>query len=216
MTDSVPWQVYENLIKMFGYRNCNFIGKKLDATTFSEKLNYAGYIILEGRRDAPVPDAPVSVTFVDKREKNISVILIAPDSSYATKTPEFKKLLPKIQVKKGETNNVVFVTANGLTNPIIKSLPSFVEASGAYVEHYDYDMFKIEKPCHSSIPPHVILGEDEAIEFENAFRIVRKDNLKIARTDVMAVWLGLRQGMIVKIYRASETAGEMIAYRLCE
>jgi DNA-directed RNA polymerase subunit H (RpoH/RPB5) len=216
MADSTPWHVYNNLIEMFKYRNCNLTSKRLDVDTFAERLNYHEYIIIEAQRNGSVEGAPVSPDYVDTREKNIIVVLVAPNSTIATKTPEFKKLLTKVPLNKNESNNIIIVSQYTLTNPIIKSIPAQGLELRAHIEHYNYNMFIIVKPTHSSVPPHVMLSDAEVDALCDTYRLNRKEFQRITRGDVMSVWLGLRPGAVVKVYRQSETSGEIIAYRLCE
>lgn len=75
--------------------------------------------------------------------------------------------------------------------------------------------FNISK--HELVPKHeLVSNESEIKDILEKFMIKTKFQLPIIlKTDAMAKYLGLKNGDIVKISRASPTAGEYIVYRCC-
>jgi DNA-directed RNA polymerase subunit H (RpoH/RPB5) len=75
--------------------------------------------------------------------------------------------------------------------------------------------FNISK--HELVPKHELVSdESEVKDILEKFMIKTKFQLPIIlKTDAMAKYLGLKNGDIVKISRASPTAGEYIVYRCC-
>jgi DNA-directed RNA polymerase subunit H (RpoH/RPB5) len=69
-------------------------------------------------------------------------------------------------------------------------------------------------PNHVEVTEHEILSMDKAAEFMSFDRINKMESLmRITTMDTPIVWLGARDGQIVKIKRPSETTIESIAYR---
>ncbi len=209
MNEYIPWQVYTNLLKMMEYRGITRRDEPMPADTFVQNLNHYDYVMIRGSRDVS-----------DPREHSIVIVLIAPGSNYATKSADFKRLLQKVPVDTSQSQhvatNIIFVSEEKLTTHINKQLNVYKhETPTVYVEDYDYEYFLIEIPKHSMVPPHSIPPEEEITQFCNKWCVNRWDFEKISRDDVMAVWLGLRPGMVVKINRISETAGRALAYRIC-
>jgi DNA-directed RNA polymerase subunit H (RpoH/RPB5) len=69
---------------------------------------------------------------------------------------------------------------------------------------------------HELVPKHEKLTESEAKQVMDKYNIRTKSQLpSILKTDVMARWLGLRPGDIVKITRYNDTSGEYYYYRCC-
>lgn len=67
---------------------------------------------------------------------------------------------------------------------------------------------------HVLVPEHKKLTEEEAKEVLDKYMIKSKAQLpQIHRTDVMARWLGLRHGDVVRITRFNPTSGEYYYYR---
>lgn len=80
------------------------------------------------------------------------------------------------------------------------------------IRHLQYNISK-----HELVPKHeLVSNESEIKEILEKFMIKTKFQLPIIlKTDAMAKYLGLKNGDIVKISRASPTAGEYIVYRCC-
>lgn len=70
---------------------------------------------------------------------------------------------------------------------------------------------------HELVPKHELVSDESEIkDILEKFMIKTKYQLPIIlKTDAMAKYLGLKNGDIVKISRASPTAGEYIVYRCC-
>ena len=69
---------------------------------------------------------------------------------------------------------------------------------------------------HVLVPLHERLSEAEAKKIMDVYMVKQKINMPIiSRNDVIARWLGLRQGDIVRITRHNETSGIYYYYRCC-
>lgn len=69
---------------------------------------------------------------------------------------------------------------------------------------------------HVLVPKHEKISEEEAKKILSIYLIKHKNQLPvISRNDVIARWLGLRHGDIVRITRYNETSGTYYYYRCC-
>ena len=69
---------------------------------------------------------------------------------------------------------------------------------------------------HHYVPPHRKLSTEESKEIMDKYLIKSKLQLPIIlHTDVIAKWLGLKQGDIVEITRYNENSGKCYYYRCC-
>src|SRR6202012_1530908 len=193
MAEYVPGQVYINLIKLINYRGATLEGDFLQYEKISDILNKKKYTIIHGIRKES-PDVP-------RGDEHIMIILIPPGSEYANKSSKFIKLFKEIP-KSDYPMNVIFVSEDGFTSHIVKCIVAYKsENPTVYIENYDYTMFKICVPEHSSVPLHVIMPEKEIDEFCTLHKTIRNRFQKISTHDPVAVWIGGRAGMTVKIDR---------------
>lgn len=201
MDEYIPGHVYTNIVKMAEYRGIVLSSAALDKSEVVQKLNHFEFVTISGKRGDVLT----------------MMILIAPSSKYATKSGDFKKLLKGLpKIKESEKLDVVFVSEYALTIHIRKQILAFrTENPRIHIENHDYELFLIEIPKHSSVPKHVIPSAEEVEEFCNMHYTNPANFPKILQSDAVAVWIGLRPGMVVKVYRISETAGSAVVYRVC-
>lgn len=207
MEEFVPGQVYNNLVKMMAYRGVTISSDIADSSEVMQRLNHYEFIIISGVRGPEDSRGAAAVV----------IVLIAPDSKYSAKSGDFKKLLSKLpKPQQGYNLEIIFVSPDELTPHIVRKIKSFqAENPNVSVEAHVYKLFMLEAPKHAQVPKHVILLPEEIDEFCDIEFVSKKHFQKINRDDCQAIWLGLKPGMVVKIYRVSETAGESIGYRLC-
>jgi len=203
MEEYTPYTVYENVIKMFGYRNITASSAQLSKDDVSQALNNNYYLLINGARDAH-----------DQRgEATVLVVLMAPDNTYASKSAEFKRVMRMFPKTSPE---VIFVAPAAHSLAIAKQIEkNKATLAGVAIESLSYSLFMIELPKHVLVPRHELVPEAEVTKFCHDHYIDRKQFPAIAASDPQAIWLGLRPGMCVRIYRQSNSVGILPVYRIC-
>ena len=107
----------------------------------------------------------------------------------------------------------LFVTKEKMTQNNAKMLASMK----LNLQVFDIKQLQFNISKHELVPKHELVNDDKEVnEILEKFMIKSKFQLPIIlKTDAMAKYLGLKNGDIVKISRASQTAGEYIVYRCC-
>ncbi len=201
----VPGEIYKNLREFVRYRNIATDHAWMDTAKFSSWLNTYEYVKIEGKR-----------TDARGTEFNVFIFLIMPNSRYASRTPDFKKLFNVIPRDKLESAEVMFVSQEEQSPHLKRQVDEMRrEYMGMYIEIYDYSKFTMVVPNHVAVPRHEIAAKAEIDEWLREYGIAREELKKILSSDPPAVWIGAKPGDVVKIYRPSESAGKAVVYRLC-
>jgi DNA-directed RNA polymerase subunit H (RpoH/RPB5) len=108
----------------------------------------------------------------------------------------------------------IVITRDKPTHPGRKG----VDELGKDVQFFDVRELQYNVSHHHQVPPHMPIRDDAEIE-----EIVRRYRLKsrfhiplILSGDPMARYLALKHGQVVRITRASPSAGTYIMYRCCQ
>ena len=202
----VPGIVYGNLQRFIQCRGITSDYKFDTIDKFSTILKSYEYIYILGKKD----------------NYTVLILLIAPDSKYATKSPEFRKLLKPLVSKytSGKTSSVldiIIISELELTNHIVKAIGEEYKIKPTIhrIELLTYDILKIVIPDHILVPKHTIADKSEVEEYCAEFHTSTDNFPKIWASDKMAIWIGAKPGDVVRIDSTSETAGKSVKYRLC-
>ena len=199
----IPYEIYKNLFEFLKHRNVDHQNQQFTEYAFTKTFAQYEYIIMKGSRDDKYGKRP------------FYVILIAPGSTYGTKTPSFKKLMNSISSDDMSNKaEIVIISENPLTNFIKNQIRTYrISRPGLWIEHHEYFKFSIVIPNHIEVPPHSIMSEEEVAQFCRD-NYTQKDKLaSIYVNDSPVVWLGARPGDVIKIVRSSEAVGKAIGYR---
>lgn len=89
-----------------------------------------------------------------------------------------------------------------------------LQAQGGMLQVFMLKELMYNPSKHVLVPKHEKLSEDEAKAVLEKYMIKSKAQLpQIHKTDIMARWLGLRHGDVVRITRHNPTSGEYYYYR---
>lgn len=145
-----------------------------------------------------------------------------------------KKLRTDIieQLKKSKTNidsfvnayngkyNIILIFGNDiLTTPTIAQLnmiDKILQKKKGMLQYFQLNELQFNPTKHQLVPPHRKLTPEETTLIMNKYLIKNKLQMPlILKTDVIAKWLGLKQGEIVEIVRYNENSGKSYYYRCC-
>lgn len=117
-------------------------------------------------------------------------------------------------------NNIILIFGNEiLTTPTITQLnliDKILQKKKGMLQYFQLNELQFNPTKHQLVPQHRKLSTDEMTEIMNKYLIKNKLQMPIIlRTDVIAKWLGLKQGDIVEIIRYNENSGKSYYYRCC-
>ena len=115
-------------------------------------------------------------------------------------------------------NNIILIFGNDiLTTPTITQLnliDKILQKKKGMLQYFQLNELQFNPTKHQLVPPHRKLTTEETTEIMNKYLIKNKLQMPIIlRTDVIAKWLGLKQGEIVEIIRINENSGKSYYYR---
>ena len=193
---------------------------------FTTELGQIGYYRLDAAADGPGGDGRI-----------VTILLLALDGKYTTQGPVLRGLVSSLNsedfAREGRLAEVIVVIPDDGTRRKRKNMTDVIRAFRAaaragtatpgtpdgpppaaeFYNMYPYYMFATDYPRCQCVARHEIVGADEVEEILGRERLVRAGLRAIFDTDPPVVWAGGRAGQVVRIHRASETAGK--AYDYC-
>lgn len=87
---------------------------------------------------------------------------------------------------------------------------------GASLQYFTLGELQYNPSKHILVPKHEKMSDTEVRGVLQEYQLRSKSQLpSISRTDIMARWLGLKHGDVVKITRTNENSGVYYYYRCC-
>lgn len=105
-----------------------------------------------------------------------------------------------------------------LTTPSITQLniiDKLLQKEGGMLQYFQIKELLFNPTKHQYVPPHRKLSKDESTKIMDKYLVKKLQLPIILHTDVIAKWLGLKQGDIVEIIRYNENSGKCYYYRCC-
>ena len=105
------------------------------------------------------------------------------------------------------------MVVRGIITPLAKQkLKEFNES--LHIQLFQDKELVVNVTEHELVPKHILLTKEEKDELLKRYKLKESQLPKILVTDPVAKYLGLQRADVVKIIRASETAGRYITYRI--
>lgn len=122
--------------------------------------------------------------------------------------------------KYNNKKNVILVFSNDtISTPILNQLRGFDKAlqkQDGMIQYFHMKNLMFNPTKHQLVPKHTKLSQEEISEIMEKYLIKGKAQMPfILHTDVIAKWIGLKQGDVVKIDRYNENSGLYNYYRVC-
>jgi len=134
---------------------------------------------------------------------------------------EFAKTdLMKYTEKYNNKKNIILIFNNDTVSaPILQQLAYYdktLQKNGGHLQFFHVKNLLYNPSKHHLVPKHQKLNSNEVTELMEKYLIKGKVQMPfILQNDVIAKWMGLKQGDIVKIDRYNENSGISYYYRVC-
>ena len=151
--------------------------------------------------------------------KNITVF-------YAFSKESFKELWSNLKVmdigqmeKLYTTHKFILILHEyppSITLQAIVQKDASIQSQGGFIQLFLMKELMYNPMKHELVPKHKKMSEEDIKSFMEEMQLKSKNQLPlIQKQDIIARWLGLYPGDIVKITRYTETSGKYYYYRCC-
>lgn len=161
----------------------------------------------------------------DRNKYNTELILLNTDKTtvcFALSKEVLKDLLKELKEvedlqKHYNTTSFIIVVQEMPSSTTMNTLmekDKALQTSGGMMQVFQVKELMYNPSKHVLVPKHEKLSEDEVKAVLEKYLVKSKAQLpQIHKTDIMARWLGLRHGDVVRITRYNPTSGEYYYYR---
>jgi DNA-directed RNA polymerase I, II, and III subunit RPABC1 len=127
--------------------------------------------------------------------------------------------ITKFIEKYNNKSNIILVFSNDTNStPIVQQLNKYdkiLQKKGGSLQYFHVKNLLFNPTKHYLVPKHVKMTQEEISEMMEKYMIKKPQMPFILHTDVIAKWLGLKHGDVVKIERLNENSGISYYYRVC-
>lgn len=127
--------------------------------------------------------------------------------------------ITKFIEKYNNKSNIILVFSNDTNStPIVQQLNKYdkiLQKKGGSLQYFHVKNLLFNPTKHNLVPKHVKMTQEEISEMMEKYMIKKAQMPFILHTDVIAKWLGLKHGDVVKIERLNENSGISYYYRVC-
>lgn len=122
--------------------------------------------------------------------------------------------------KYNNKKNIILILNNDtISTPQVQQLHEIdkvLQKKGGMIHYFQIKNLMFNPTKHQLVPKHSKLTPEETTEVMEKYLIKGKAQMPfILHTDVIAKWIGLKQGDVVKIERYNENSGLYNYYRVC-
>jgi len=119
-----------------------------------------------------------------------------------------------------DKKNIILIFNNDtISMPVLSQLNKYdklFQKNGGILQFFQIKQLMFNPTKHEFVPEHVKLTDAEAQDIMKKYMIKSKLQMPIIlHNDIIAKWLGLKQGDIVRIKRYNENSGVSYYYRSC-
>lgn len=119
----------------------------------------------------------------------------------------------------GSSHHFIIVLQDKISSNMASILEDYdkcMNTLGGSITWFTLRELQFNPSKHHLVPKHIKLSDDEIKVVLQTYRLKNRFHLPIiSHTDVMARYLGLRHGDVVKINRLNQSSGEYFYYRCC-
>ena len=122
-------------------------------------------------------------------------------------------------IERNKIKNVIFIfddDPQSHNRKLIADADKIIQTRGGMLQYFTYQELMFDPTKHIYVPLHEKMTETEARNIMEIYQLKSKSQLPvILRTDIIARWLGLKHGDIIRITRNNPSSGIYYFYRCC-
>lgn len=227
-TNQQLYTIYKNIQTLYKYRRLVSLDDEQSQDQFIKSIQKDKYILLSAANRSDVVNDAYEIdqskiskikTIVhahnekskDSKISITNILLIYPGTDCESKRANMMKLINHVRFPLSE---VIIITPFKVSSGVSKGLQMISgksEHKGHTFKHFTYTLLSSVLPEHELVPRYEILSEDQIDELKKWF--IDPDSLpKVFENDPQMVWIGAKEGDVLKFTYVSEITIEAIGY----